>query len=270
VGHDAGALIAEAGAGTVFRASCAVLLVIFLLSPCARAQSLFLPTSQATWTPPVQFADAQTPGESQEKQTSSDAQKNSTKHMFWVVPSFNVTNQEKFEPLTPRGKFGEWLSGSYDPRGFGLYAFESATLERSGADGFCGYGKGWSGYGKCYGATELDANISSFSGDFLFPVILRQDPRYFRMGRGSLGKRLLYSISRVFVTHSDSGHWTFDSSALAGTCLGAAASNLYYPKQDRDFSDSVNRAGLDLVNTALFNVAAEFWPDIRRKLGQLF
>ena len=60
----------------------------------------------------------------------------------------------------------------------------------------------------------------------------------------------------MFVTHSDSGHWVLDSSALAGTAVGAAASNLYYPKQDRGFSNSVSRAGLDLGNTALFNVDA--------------
>jgi hypothetical protein len=28
--------------------------------------------------------------------------------------------------------------------------------------------------------------------------------------------------------------------------------------------------GIDLGDTALFNVAAEFWPDIKRKLGRVF
>jgi len=248
----------------LIEASCLVLLGIYLLSPCAFAQSLLLPTAQPTRTPTPSLV------QTQKEQRNSDAQSNSPKHIFWLVPAFNVTYQTKFEPLTPRGKFNEWFGGTYDPRGLGLYAFESATLEHSSADGFCGYGKGWGGYGKCFGATELDANISSFSGDFLFPVILHQDPRYFRLGEGSLGKRLFYAISRVFVTHSDTGHWVFYSSALAGTAVGAAASNLYYPKHDRGFSNSVSRAGLDLANTALFNAAAEFWPDIRHKLGQVF
>jgi hypothetical protein len=187
-----------------------------------------------------------------------------------VVPAFHVAYQKKFEPTTSREKFDEWLQGTYDPRGLGLYAFESATLEHSSSDGFCGYGEGWGGYGECFGSTELDANISSFFGDFLFPVILHQDPRYFRLGQGSFGKRIVYAISRVFVTHSDSGHWVFYTSALSGTVLAAAASNLYYPAQDRGFGPSLSRAAIDLGNTALFNVAAEFWPDIKHKIDRVF
>ncbi|MDE3180181.1 MAG: hypothetical protein KGM47_11060, partial [Acidobacteriota bacterium] len=100
--------------------------------------------------------------------------------------------------------------------------------------------------------------------------IMHQDPRYFRMGQGSFGRRLWYSVTRVFVTHSDSGRWVFDSSALSGTVVAAAASNLYYPVQDRGFGPSLQRAGIDLGNTALYNAAAEFWPDIKVKLQRLF
>jgi hypothetical protein len=187
-------------------------------------------------------------------------------HIFWLVPAFHVAYLKQFKPLTPREKFDEWLQSTYDPRGLALYAAEAATLEYSSSDGFCGYGKGGAGYGKCFGSVELDANISSFFGDFLFPVIMHQDPRYFRLGQGSFGTRLWYAISRVFVTHSDSGRWVFYSSGLSGTILAAAASNLYYPAKDRGFGPSVSRAGIDLGNTALFNAAAEFWPDISRKI----
>ena len=255
---------------TVIPVSCALLVLACPLYPCASAQSSRFPVTQSTSTPPAQSSEAETQSKSQQKKTSSNGQTGSPKHIFWLVPAFHVTYQTEFQPLTSREKFNEWLQGTYDPRGFALYAFESATLEYSSSDGFCGYGKSWGGYGECYGSMELDANISSFTGDYLFPLIMHQDPRYFRLGDGSFGKRLSYAISRVFITHSDSGHWTFFSSALSGTVVGAAASNLYYPKQDRRLGNSVSRAGLDLANTALFNVAAEFWPDIRHKLGHVF
>lgn len=191
-------------------------------------------------------------------------------HIFWVVPAFQVAYVKHFQRLTPREKFDNWLHGTYDPRGLGIYAAESATLEYSHTDGFCGYGKGWDGYGKCFGSSELDANISSFFGDFLFPVLTHQDPRYFRLGEGSFSRRMWYAISRVFVTHSDSGRWVFNSSALSGTVVAAAASNLYFPRQDRGFGPSLSRVGLDLGDTAAFNVAAEFWPDLRNKLSHVF
>jgi len=200
----------------------------------------------------------------------SSATQGSPKHIFLVVPAFHVTYQKTFKPLTQREKFDQWLQGTYDPRGIGLYAFEAATLAYSSKDGFCGYGKDEGDYLKCFAATEADANISSFFGDFLFPVIMHQDPRYFRLGQGSFGKRLGYAISRVFVTHADSGRTVFFASALSGTVIGAAASNLYYPAQDRGFGHSLSRMGLDLGNTALFNAAAEFWPDIQQKLSHAF
>lgn len=210
------------------------------------------------------------PSHKDEKPHSPSATKGSPHHIFWIVPAFHVAYLKQFEPLTPREKFDEWAQGTYDPRGIGVLAFESATLEHSASDGFCGYGKGWGGYGKCFGSVELDANISSFFGDFLFPVIMHQDPRYFRLGQGAFRSRLFYAVSRVLITHSDSGHWVFSSSALSGSVLAAAASNLYYPRSDRGFGSSVSRLGLDLGNTALFNVAAEFWPDIKNKLHHVF
>ena len=191
-------------------------------------------------------------------------------HIFWVIPAFNVTCQGAFHPLTPHEKFGEWLEGTYDPRGLGWYAFLAATVEYSSKDGYCGYGRGWGGYGKCLGSMELEANTSSFLGDFLLPSLLHQDPRYFRLGRASVGVRVFYAVSRVFITHSDDGHWVFYSSALTGSAISAGLSNLYYPKSEVGWRPSLSRAGVDLGNTALYNLAAEFWPDIDNALHHVF
>lgn len=204
------------------------------------------------------------------KPASASKTSNSPGHIFWVVPAFKVDYGHTFQPLTPKEKFKEWARGSYDPLGLSAGAFEAATIEHSSSDGFCGYGKGWGGYGECFGSLELDATNSSFIGDFLLPVVLHQDPRYFRLGEGSFGKRVWYSISRVFVTHSDSGQTVLYSSALSGTVIAAGLSNFYYPQKDRGFGLTLSRIGIDLANTALYNGAAEFWPDINHKLHRIF
>jgi hypothetical protein len=184
-------------------------------------------------------------------------------------PQVDFPYAKQFSPLTPREKFKEWAQSAYDPLGLGVGAFEAATLEHSSTDGFCGYGKGWGDYGKCFGSLELDSNISSFIGDYALTVLLHQDPRYFRLGEGSIGKRLWYAVSRVFVTYS-SGRKTFYSSALSGTVIAAGLSNLYYPQQDRGIGHTLSRIGIDLGNTALYNASAEFWPDIKHKLYSTF
>ena len=118
--------------------------------------------------------------------------------------------------------------------------------------------------GKCFGSMELDANDSSFLGDFVFTVWWHQDPRYFRLGKGGLGKRAMYAISRVFVTYDDSGKNVFYSSGLAGTGIAAVLSNLYYPQSDRTLGHTMTRIAIDLGDTAIYNGSAEFWPDIHR------
>jgi hypothetical protein len=211
------------------------------------------------------------PEDQKEKQQHSPtATTGSPGHIFWVVPAFKVDYQHGFKPLTTKEKFQEWAQGAYDPLGLGTGAFEAATLEHSSTDGFCGYGPGWGGYGKCFGSLELDANVSSFIGDFALTSLLHQDPRYFRLGKGSFGGRLWYAVSRVFVTYNDSGRTVFYTSALSGTAIAAGLSNLYYPQKDRGVGHSVSRVAIDLGNTALYNAAAEFWPDIHRKLHHIF
>ena len=212
-----------------------------------------------------------TPPQGKENKTDgSSATSGSPGHIFWVIPAYKVNYSGKFQPLTAKEKFQEWAQGTYDPLGFGVTAFEAGTLEHSSKDGFCGYGHGWGGYGQCYGSLKLDSTVSSFIGDYALAALLHQDPRYFRLGKGPFGKRLFYVVSRVFVTYNDSGHTVFYSSALSGTVIAGALSNLYYPPQEVGVSPTVNRIALDLGNTALYNGAAEFWPDIHRGIRHVF
>jgi hypothetical protein len=223
----------------------------------------FWPQNQQTQQKP--------PADEERKQgTDPSSSSSSPGHIFWIVPAFKVDYQKNFKPLTMKEKFHEWARGAYDPFGLGVGAFEAVTLEHSSKDGFCGYGKRWSNYGQCYGALQLDSNVSSFIGDFALTSLLHQDPRYFHLGQGSFRKRFWNAVFHVFVTYSDSGRTVFYSSALAGTGIAAAISNLYYPQQDRGFGHSMSRITLDLGNTALYNAAAEFWPDINHKLHQMF
>lgn len=191
-------------------------------------------------------------------------------HIFWIVPAYKVTYQQGFTPLSPHEKFQEWAQSEYDPLGLVAGAAEAATLEYSSTDGFCGYGHGWAGYGKCFGSMQLDAADSSFIGDYALTVLLHQDPRYFRLGKGSFATRALYSISRVFVTFNDHGKNTLYTSGLTGTVVAGVVSNLYYPKSDTGVGPTIDRIGIDFGNTALYNGAAEFWPDFHRKIGEIF
>jgi hypothetical protein len=98
----------------------------------------------------------------------------------------------------------------------------------------------------------------------VLPVILHQDPRYFRRGKGSGWSRLGYSMGQSFWTHSDSGRTEFNYSEVFGNSAAVAMSNIYY-KDHRTGHDAVSSLSVKLGVNMAANVLKEFWPDIDHK-----
>jgi hypothetical protein len=85
-----------------------------------------------------------------------------------------------------------------------------------------------------FGAALADFSTQNFFSAGLFANILRQDPRYFRMGPSAgILKRVGYSISRLVVARQDSGASAFNASNFLGMSVGIEASNAYYPSSSR-------------------------------------
>ena len=100
----------------------------------------------------------------------------------------------------------------------------------------------------------------------IFPSLLREDPRYYQMGKGSFARRGYHGINRLFVTRTDSGHDRFNISESAGNAVAAALSNIYHPAEDRTAARNASTFGLLILYDGLSNELKEFWPDIRRKV----
>ncbi len=127
------------------------------------------------------------------------------------------------------------------------------------------YGQGAEGYGKRYGAGFADGLTASIFITGLYPSLLRQDPRYYRLGDGGFSHRVGYAVSRILVTRQDSGRKAFNVSEVLGSFSSSALAVTYYPRSQRDFSDVAERAGIQFAFDAGFNVLKEIYPDIGRK-----
>lgn len=99
----------------------------------------------------------------------------------------------------------------------------------------------------------------------VFPTLLRQDPRYFQLGKGSNWHRALYAASRIFVASSDRGELQFNYSEIVGNAVAAGISNTCHPQSQRTLGNTIRVWGMDTMLNMLCNEAKEFWPDIRRK-----
>jgi hypothetical protein len=56
----------------------------------------------------------------------------------------------------------------------------------------------------------------------IFPSLLHEDPRYYRMAEGPISHRIYYSMNRLFVTRTDSGEARFNYSESIGNATAAA------------------------------------------------
>jgi hypothetical protein len=163
--------------------------------------------------------------------------------VFGAIPNFYVVYASDPAPLTSRQKFHLAWRSSIDPVTFlatGLFA----GIEQA-ANTFPGYGQGAQGYAKRFGANYADNVIGTMIGSAILPSLLKQDPRYFYKGTGTVRERIRYALRSAVLCKGDNGRWQVNYSGILGGAAAGGVSNLYYPASDR------NGIGLTLENTAL-------------------
>jgi hypothetical protein len=187
-------------------------------------------------------------------------------HILGIVPDYDTVRNSSgvILPISARRKF--WLATEdvFDPFSFlitGIYAGISQATNQ-----YPEFGQGAKGYAKRYGGAFGDNFFGNYLTEAAFPVLLRQDPRYFRMGpQYGFWKRVGYSASRVLVTRGDSGARQFNFSEIAGNGVAAGISSTYLPESSRNAHAVLDKWGLNVGSDAGFNILKEFWPDMRQK-----
>lgn len=257
----------------------ACLLLSFCLSN-AMSDNLFAqqtPADAAPSTPPAQTqpADSSTPKKpaqptaaAQPGQDSNSAKGTSNDRLFFALPNFlTLENSAHVPPLTAGQKFKVVARSSFDPVQFVWYGFLSGISQAENSEP--GFGQGAEGYGKRYGAAFADGTIENFMTGAVLPSLFRQDPRFFQSGQGGFLHRAGYSVSRIVIARTDSGHQQFNFSEVLGSAMAAGISTYsYHPRSDRNISNATEVWGSMVAYDTLTIVIKEFWPDIRRKLSK--
>jgi hypothetical protein len=171
----------------------------------------------------------------------------------------------EWKPLTPRQKFDVFLHSTYAPRTFANAAIDEAADWAKGRRLNREYETGALGVGQAYGINLATNETDVFFQRFLFPTLLKQDPRYFRNPDLPFVQRALYAMSRVLITRTDNGGQTFNSSRILSIAASRAVSDLYVPGQRQGMSPVATSVSFTLLRDAGMNLLHEFWPDARRK-----
>ena len=184
---------------------------------------------------PEAIAEAQV--EQQEKQ-----------RVFGLIPNFFVSYIPDAAPLTPKLKFRLAWKSAVDPVTFGavgvLAGVEQAANERPG------YGQGIQGYAKRYGAAYTDMATGTFLGGALLPSLLKQDPRYFYKGNGSMKSRFLHALTSSIICRGDNGRMQPNYSSIGGNLAAGAISTLYYSGNPGSHRNAASLA----ISTALIRI----------------
>jgi hypothetical protein len=262
--QDNSSMIVKQNDRNIFRLHFYHVLVVFLLTaitvmaqtpdpsgaPVEQAQAA-QPNPQST-EPPAQQPGVLAPGKTDQGED---------KYILGVLPNYRTAEMSAIgHPLTAKQKLTIAAKDSFAPTLMGIGAIYALLYQAE--DNHPEFGQGVEGYAKRFGCSYADQVIGNFMTEGIFPSMLKQDPRYFRMAHGSVGKRTWYALSRIVVTKTDAGRSTLNASELLGNAAAAGIGLAYYP-DSRDTSDYMENWGTQLATDAASQVLKEFWPDVK-------
>jgi hypothetical protein len=239
-----------------------------LVSPRADGSALSAEAANFPDAPGVSRVNSaqSSPSSSTPQSSGADSQTSQqTKRILGIIPNFRAVSSDVELPTQSiKEKFVTATEDSFDyssvliPAMLAGYSMATkATPE---------FHQGAAGYGRYFWHAAADQTIENYMVEFVVPSILREDTRYYTLGRGTFLKRTGYALSRAVITRSDTGAEVFNASEIIGAGAAAGLSGLYYPTRERSFSNTGTQWGLNVGIDATTFVFKEFWPDINKKL----
>ncbi len=227
-------------------------------------------TSAAASLPETDAHDPARPDQAQlgahERRLKAAAELKAQEHqrILGIMPNFNTSNVQNAERLSAGQKFDLAVKSALDPFTFVAAGLDAGLSQAD--DDTPGYRQGAEGYGKRLGAAYADTFTGTMLGNAVFPILLHQDPRYFRRGIGSFSSRLVHALASTVICKDDDGKLAPNYSNILGNVAAGGISNLYYPSTDRGAGLTFERAFTVSAEGAIGAVFVEFWPDISKRL----
>ena len=169
-----------------------------------------------------------------------------------------------YKPATTQDKLRWFVSSTVSPSRLLIVGPISAgwgTLRDVPSE----YGTHWDGFGKRNGmrltgvatGNLIEATLGSAWGE---------DPRYFRLGGGGLGKRAKYVVKTTFLAPDRSGRWRPAYARYIGNVGNNFLSNTWRADSEANTSKAIVRCVWGVLGRMTSDAFAEFWPDIKRKV----
>ncbi|MGA8149622.1 MAG: hypothetical protein WB952_01500 [Terriglobales bacterium] len=119
-------------------------------------------------------------------------------------------------------------------------------------------------FGALYKMAFIQKESGAFFGKYMYPSLLKQDPRYYPSSTGSFLGRAGYAASRLWITRDDSGKNRLNTSYFLGLLTSVAIDTAYRPYWERSASSTFGNFGSTIGSEAGSNLWREFGPGVRQ------
>jgi hypothetical protein len=207
--------------------------------------------------------DASSPSPSAPEVEPKSAPEAEPKRLFGVLPNNRTTRDpNEYIPLTPKEKFVIANLDSWDRSTF-IDAAIFGGMGQWHRDN-PSFGNGVPAYAHYFVTSTADFMIGNYMTEAVFPILLHQDPRFFRRGTGTFLARLKPAMAQIFWTRVDSGGgMQFNYSEVVGNATAVGISQAYY-RDNRTAGDAIMKLGVQIGVDMAGNIIKEFAPELRR------
>ena len=182
------------------------------------------------------------------------------------VPGFDffhpLGRPPSFGPLTPKNKLQLAASDVVDP--FNLITIGATAAITIGSNPDSDYGPGINGWAKNAGTLLTEDMTGEFFATFLVPSLTRQDPRYHRMPKASIPRRIVNVIVQPVWTKSDKGKPMLNYGDLIGIPASITLANVYVPGRQQGVGPTAESSAIAIASAPIDNFISEFLPDVAK------
>ena len=167
-------------------------------------------------------------------------------------------------PLTSKQKGELAVRAVTDP--FNLLTIATFSGISIAADSHSVYGPGFAGWGRLAGYSLAEDVQGDFTGIYVLPSLFHEDPRYHRMPRASVKRRIEHALIHTVVSQHDDGTVMLNYATLINVPFSAEISNLYVPQIGTNAPDTAKRVLLGYATDPVGPLVAEFLPDFAKRV----
>jgi hypothetical protein len=168
-------------------------------------------------------------------------------------------------PLSAEERWNDYMKRNFTLKGVGGRAARLGVTNLWSNDP-PEWGRGAEGYGKRM-ASGFGRSFVRRSVEAAGAAALGHDPRYIRCPCDGKWKRVAHAFSQSVLTYDNDGKRVFGYARVGARYAGTMSELAWFP--DRyGWKDGFREGSQSFLTVGAFNVAREFWPDIKGVFGR--